>query len=361
MKNIHYYLAFSHFLGIGPLRFTQLVGHYKSVKKAYGAPLSELKELIGPGIATKFDEFRNKFKPEEKLKELSKKEIKIITQDDRLFPSTLLNISDPPICLYVKGDIESYDFEKEFFFAVVGTRRASVYGQQIARRFSRELIESGAIIVSGMALGIDTTAHETAISMKARTIAVLGCGVDIVYPPQNKRLYEQIIATGGLVMSEFPPGMMVKPGLFVARNRLVSGLSKGVFVVEGTKKSGALITARYAALQGKDVFAPPVPLTSSLSEAPNILLKQGAVLVTSIEDILNEFNIKPFLAKKQNEMELPEDEKNIFCKLSVQAYTADDLALECHIGMQRLLPILSTMEIKGIIEKNIEGKFQIRQ
>lgn len=360
MKNLKYKLAFSHCLGIGPLYFKQLLSRYKTAKDAYNAPSKELRDLLGDKLFLRFGDFRSKFNPDKKLEELLKKNIKVIAQDDKLFPSSLLNISDPPICLYVKGDIESYDFGKEFFFAVVGTRRPSSYGQQICKVFSQELVDAGAIIVSGMASGIDTIAHKAAVESKKKTIAVLGCGVDIVYPPQNKRLYEEIIANGGLIISEFPPGMLVRPGLFVARNRLVSGLSKGIFVIEGTKKSGSLITARYAANQGKEVFAPPVPLTSSLCEAPNILLKQGAVLVTSIEDILNEFNLKPCLAVKREQFKLPADELLVFNKLSIQEYTADDLALEISININKLLPLLSAMEVKGIIEKNAEGRFQIR-
>src|SRR3989344_6509680 len=153
-----------------------------------------------------------------------------------------------------------------------------------------------------MAIGIDSIAHQTALNNDGRTIAFLGCGVDIIYPAVNSNLYYKIINRGGLVISEFPPGEMVVKGLFIARNRLISGISRGVLIVEGAKDSGAMITARYAAEQGKEVFATPAPITSEVSEAPNILLKQGAKLVTSIDDILEEFNMR-IAPKKKEEIE----------------------------------------------------------
>ncbi|QQG44318.1 MAG: DNA-protecting protein DprA [Candidatus Roizmanbacteria bacterium] len=360
MKNIYYYLAFSHFLGIGPMKFRKLLDTFGDVKQAYEASFSEIKPLIGEKTAADFIDFKNKFDAQKKYQEIVEKEIMIITQEDSFYPSSIINIPDPPICLYVKGDIKKYNFDEGFYFAVVGTRKPSPYGQQITKMFSLKLAETGATIVSGLAQGIDTIAHQSALNCHGKTVAFLGCGVDIVYPPGNRKLYEQIIKENGLVISEFPPGRTVLPGLFIARNRLISGLSKGVLVVEGTNKSGALITAKYAALQGKEVFAPPVPLTSELSEAPNILLKQGAVLATSVEDILNEFNLKAAPSKKEVNLTLTADEKKIYDCLSFQPLNADDLALECKTQIHNLLPLLSIMEVKKIIDRNEEGKFQLR-
>jgi len=244
------------------------------------------------------------------------------------------------------------------FLAIVGTRKPTSYGLQVAEKFAAELTQYGFIIVSGMALGIDAAAHWAAINNNGKTIAVLGCGVDVIYPPANRKLYETIIKSGGAVISEFPPGHTVLKGLFVARNRLISGLSLGVLVVEGAKDSGSLITARYAAEQGKDVFAPPSPITSPLSEAPNMLLKQGAKLVTSVSDILEEYNVK--IKTKDKEVlfdQLQGLEKSIMEILINEPKTADDLSLLLKQPISQILNSLSLLEIQGIIKKNNEGRF----
>lgn len=262
LKNISYYLAFSHFLGIGPVRFEALMKYFGNVKGAYNAREIELAKTIGSHYAGKFLQFRNEFDANEKIEELKKKEITVLTEEDEHYPGQLKNIPDPPICLYVKGNVDNLNFEKDYFIGIVGTRKPTSYGQKIAGKFAYELASAGFVIVSGMAIGVDTVAHLSCLEAKGKTVAILGCGVDIVYPRQNEKLYQNIIASGGLVISEFPPGHTVLKGLFIARNRLISGLSKGVLVIEGASDSGALITARYAAEQGKEVFAPPGPLTS---------------------------------------------------------------------------------------------------
>ncbi|OGK14816.1 DNA protecting protein DprA [Candidatus Roizmanbacteria bacterium RIFCSPHIGHO2_02_FULL_37_15] len=360
-KNLPYYLGFSHFLGIGPTRFAALISYFGNVKKAYEAKEKDLKEVIGAKWAEKFAEFRAGFDPIKKLDELRQKEILTIACDEKNYPSKLLNIPDPPICLYVKGNLNTIDFENGYLIAVVGTRKPTPYGIQIARKFSSELAQSGFIIVSGMAIGIDTTAHWAAIDNGGKTVIVLGCGVDIVYPAINRRLYEKVINDAGVIISEFPPGQLVEKGLFVARNRLISGLSMGVVVIEGAEDSGALITAKYAANQGKEVFAPPAPLTSKMSAAPNLLLKQGAKLVTSVDDILEEFNLR-IVPKKKAEMEkeLEGEEKIIFEFLQSEPKLSDEIVNLAKLSIDQVLNVLSILEIKGIVEKNSEGKYQIK-
>ncbi len=360
-KKTLYYLALSHFLGIGPMKFDLLIKRFKTVEKICGADIKKLKEILGITLAESFVGFRNKFNPQEKLKELERKEILVLTREDKRFPTQLKEISDPPICLYVKGDIDNFDFAREDFMAVVGTRKPTSYGQQIAYKFSNELSSSGFVIVSGMAIGIDTIAHKAALDHNGKTVAFLGCGVDIVYPPINKNLYEKIIKNGGLIISEFPPGMTVLRGLFIARNRLISGLAQGLLVVEGAKDSGALITAKYAAEQGKEVFAPPGPITSQMSAAPNILLKQGAKLVTSVDDILEEFNLtfKP-IQRETLTKDLEPDEKKIFELIISEPKLADEIVLQTEMSVSAVLQILTNLEIKGIIEKNSEGRYQVR-
>lgn len=363
MKNekTKFYLGFSYFVGIGPIRFAALLKKFDLVNRAHEASEKEIATIIGSPLAKKFIEFRNKFDAEKKLAEIRKKNILVLTQEDARFPSQLKTIPDPPICLYIKGDIDNYDFKKELFLAAVGTRKPTPYGQQIAKKFVFELSSCGFVIVSGLAMGIDTIAHEAALEAGGKTIAVLGCGVDMIYPQINSNLYHRIIQSGGLIVSEFPPGHFVLKGLFIARNRLISGLAKGVLVVEGAADSGALITARYAAEQGKDVFALPGPLTSQMSEAPNLLIKQGANLITSVADILDEFNLKISPVKINSlKLRLSGKEKIILTALLKEANSADGLVEISRLSINEVLNALSNLEIKGVIEKNSEGKYQIR-
>ena len=360
-QDLPFYIGFSHFLGIGPIKFAALIKYFKTVKKAYLADKKDLQEVIGINWAEKFSQFRNRFNPEEKLRELERKQIQIIPIGHQLYPKSIQAISDPPIGVYVKGLINNFNFSKDYFIAIVGTRKPTPYGVQVSRKFAEELTRAGFIIVSGMAVGIDTVAHKTCLAVGGKTIAVLGCGVDIVYPAANYNLYQLIVEKDGLIISEFPPGQLVAKGLFIARNRLISALSMGALVVEGGKDSGALITARYAAEQGKEVFAPPSPLTSEMSVAPNNLLKQGAKLVTSLEDILEEFNLKIQPKKKEEiEAELDVAEKNIFQILQQEPKLGDEIAYKTALPIEQVLNILSILEIKGIVEKNSEGKYQVK-
>jgi len=356
----YYYLSFSHCLGIGPMKFDLLLKQFKDAKTAYSASSKELTQVLGVKLAAQFVDFRQKFDPVKKMEEIQKKGIQFISRIDKAYPKALLKIPDPPIALYVKGDLSAINLDKSVCFAIVGTRRPSSYGVQIARKFSSELASSGFIIISGMAIGIDTLAHQGALEAGRKTVAVLGCGVDIVYPPANTNLYNTIVKSGGIVLSEFPPGMTTLPGLFVARNRIISGLSKGVLIVEGLEGSGSLITARYAAEQGKDVFAPPAPLTSLTSFAPNLLLKEGAKLVTKTQDILDEFNLQISPARqKKIEVDLTEDEKKIVASLSSEAKLIDELVNETKMSAANISQLVTLLEIKGVIEKNSEGKYQL--
>jgi DNA processing protein len=284
-KNILYYLGFSCFSGIGPVRFKKLCESFESVSGAYWATERQLEEVLDKNLARRFMAFRNIFDPVKKLEELKRKGINVLSQEDRSYPINLKNISDPPVCLYVKGTLKHGQF-----FSVVGTRLPTLYGQKVTYELAYGLAKAGFTIVSGMAQGIDGIAHWATIDAKGATVAVLGC-VDFVYPAIHNELYKKIIESNGAIISEFPPGSNVVKGMFVSRNRLISGLSQGVLVVEGGGHSGTLITASYAANQGKDIFAVPGQITTDSACAPNILLKQGAKMVTELQDILEEYGI----------------------------------------------------------------------
>jgi DNA processing protein len=359
-EEIFYYLGFSYFLGIGPIRFFSLLKHFQKAKKAYLAKKEELLPLLGEKITEKFLDFRKNFNPEKIFFQLKKREIEVLPYFSEDYPLSLKSISDPPICLYVKGDKKILSQKKNFYLAIVGTRKPTSYGIEVAKKFSFQMAKEKVIIVSGMAIGIDTVAHWAALRGQGKTIAVLGCGVDIVYPAINRGLYEKIIKEGGAVISEFPPGQMVAKGLFIARNRIISGLSSGVLVVEGLKDSGALITASYAASQGKDVFAPPAPINFAQSQAPNILLKQGAKLVTDIGDIFEEWGIKISPRKKEDiKKNLNPQEIEIVDALQEKSLSVDEIALILGKQINEILNLVSLLEIKKVIEKNGEGKYEI--
>lgn len=357
ITNTSYYIAFSHCYGIGPVIFKQLIQHFGDVKTAYLAKEDKLKNILGVKLTERFIDFRKKFPTDSIEERLFKKDIQVLTLDHKDYPKSLEQISDPPICLYIRGNAKIFA-ENDLFFSIVGTRKVTSYGQEVAQQFAGDLSQYGFIIVSGMAIGIDAFAHWAAINSGGKTVAVLGCGVDIIYPNENTKLYHEIIKTGGAVISEFPPGMTVLPGLFVARNRIVSGLSRGVLVVEGAERSGTLITARHAAEQGRDVFAPPSPITSSLSKAPNILIKQGAKMVTSVEDILEEYNIGLKSSQKNNILAGRSDAERAILEILInEPRSADDLSINLKKPVSEILNILSLLEIGGIIKRNTDAKY----
>lgn len=269
------WVGFSVCPGIGPVRFRLLLTHFGSAKAAWEAPLSDT-----------FVRFRNSFDRDAYLLRLNKLHVSVLTLNNPKYPRLLKEISDAPFLLYVKGRGSKINLEKTI--AVVGTRRATQYGEDVTKKIVRGLVARGFTIVSGMACGVDAVAHKTAIEAGGKTIAVLGCGIDIMAPSSNASLYWAIVHGGGAVVSEMPLGLRPAKGLFVARNRIISGLSLGVVVTEGADNSGALITARNAGEQGRDVFAVPGPITSTYSRGPARLLKNGAKLVESADDIIEE-------------------------------------------------------------------------
>ncbi len=350
------------------MKFAALRRHFSGIEKAYLSDKKQLELILGFKLTEKFIEFRRKFDPKKELEKLNMEGITVLAVDDKDYPESLRNISDPPICLYVKGTLlksskraPELSLEIPIYFAIVGTRKPTSYGRQIAYKFARELTEAGFIIVSGMAMGIDTIAHQATLDAGGKTIAVLGCGVNIVYPAINRNLYQNIIKTGGAVISEFPPNQTVLKGLFISRNRIISGLSKGVLIAEGGEYSGSLITAKYAGIQGKDVFAVPSHISSEMSQAPNLLIKHGAKLVTTVKDIFEELNI--IITPRKNEdirRNLNEDEKIVFDILQTGPQTIDDLAIALLKTVSEVLNLVSVLEINGVIEKNQEKKYQIK-
>lgn len=285
--DLPYFLGFSAFPGIDPVRFHRIYTYFSSAKLAWNAPLNELKNVgLGSAWSEAFVQFRKRVHVDSYVEVLHNNHVGVLMISDPRYPRLLKEIPDAPFVLYVKGHGEKINLEKTI--GVVGTRHITPYGKDITRILVTGLVKKGYTIVSGLATGVDTVAHETAIEAGGKTIAVLGCGIDIAATRSNATVYRAIISGSGAIVSEIPLGVRSQRSVFVTRNRIISGLSLGVVVTEGAKDSGALITARYAGEHGRDVFAVPGNITSPMSRATAYLLKNGAKLVESVDDILEE-------------------------------------------------------------------------
>jgi DNA processing protein len=284
-----YWVAFSVFPGIGPVRFRLLTDYFGSARKAWGATIHELESIgLGQTLIASFCAFRERFPIDGYLDQLHQERISVLTLRDTHYPDLLRQIADAPFLLYVKGKRGTEPINVRRTIGVVGTRKMTGYGREVTRQIVGGLVDHGYTIVSGMALGVDAVAHETALAQGGSTIAVLGCGVNVIAPSGNARLYHDIVASGrGAVVSEMPLGLYPDKGLFVARNRIISGLSRGIVITEGAVNSGTMITARFAADQGRDVFAVPGHIDGPMSQGPMQLIKNGAQLVASARDILD--------------------------------------------------------------------------
>ncbi|MDP4092159.1 MAG: DNA-processing protein DprA [Bacillota bacterium] len=318
-------------------------------------------QSVSPEMAAILSDRNIKELTKRKLEDLYVRKIKILPLKNSNYPACLKEIYDPPIVLYVMGEL----LDDELCLAVVGSRNATEYGRNMAEKISYELAINGFTITSGMARGIDSSAHIGALRANGRTIAVLGCGLDMVYPHENKELME-IISKNGAVISEYVTGTNPLPANFPARNRIISGLSIGVTVIEANERSGSLITANIALEQGRDVFAVPGNADSNNSLGTNRLIKEGARLVTGVDDILEElkFSQPGILESKENLKEISQskvlrgltgEERIIAEKLTDGKIQIDALADKCNLSMQLINSTLVIMELKGIVEQ-LPGK-----
>ncbi|MDD4557154.1 MAG: DNA-processing protein DprA [Alphaproteobacteria bacterium] len=363
MNNLVDFIQLINTENIGPVTFYKLIDKFGSAAEA-------LKNL-----PPKYKLFpRSKAKLELDL--AKSKNIHILSYQDEAYPSALRQLADAPPILYVKGKIELLNHE--LAIAIVGSRHASINGRKTISKLAYELTNNEILIISGMARGIDTAAHKGAMYAKEQTgptIAVLGCGVDVVYPLENKVLYEQICQQG-IVLSEFPIGTEPQPQNFPRRNRIVAALSIGTLVGEASINSGSLITARLALEQGKDIYAIPASPSDSRSNGSNKLIKEGAILVDSVEDILNSITIsnnkkiKPFEAYAQQELFVkPIDKseksvnirqiyehKDIISFITPEGVDKDEIIRESGLSASEVSMQLMDLELSGIIEKRVGNK-----
>jgi DNA processing protein len=355
-----YWIAFSVFPGIGPVRFALLRSYFRSAQTAWEASTKELENTgLGPTIVSKFDQFRKTFDIAEYIARLAKEKVSVLTFLDPRYPPLLKEISDAPFVLYIKGHRPRVPIDLSRTIGIVGTRKITAYGREITERLVQELVGMGFTIVSGLAYGVDAVAHKTAIESGGNTIAVLGCGIDIIAPPSNANLYAQIANGAGAIVSEMPLGLRPNKGLFPARNRIISGLSLGVVVTEGAHDSGALITAGNAGEQGREVFAVPGPITSAMSRGPAKLLKNGATLVESAQDIVDALGINIVITRSKKEIQADtKEEQKIIDTLGTERLSFDDLVQQTGLTTANIAATLTFLEIKGKVKNfgdNIYG------
>lgn len=356
MKDRFYWLALNFIPGIGPVLINALLDRFGDPEHIFKASREELTSVegIGQRLAGMIKETDVRGHVDRELRLIEKFNASIVTIGDPSYPKHLRQIYDPPPILYVRGDLRPED---ELAISMVGSRMTSSYGRIITERIAGDLARSGVTIVSGMARGIDSSAHRGALSVGGRTIAVLGCGVDIVYPSENRRLFDEITAKGA-VISEFPMFTPPEAPNFPRRNRIISGLSLGVVVVQASSRSGSLITARYALEQNREVFAIPGNVGTAASIGTNRLIKQGAKLVESAEDILEEFLFRVRhgeLKFGDRDIPLEEDEERVFRFLEEEPIHIDSIIAGAEMSPSRVSTVLLQLELKGLIQQ-LSGK-----
>ncbi len=350
MDHTRYYLGFNLVNGIGPARLDRLIERCGSVEAAWRAAPQE---MLAAGLDAKTIEAllsaQRTLDLDAELERAERAEVRLISRDDAEYPAGLAQIPAAPSLLYVKGRLDGVD---AWSVAVVGTRSPTTYGKEATRRLVGELAGAGVTIVSGLAIGIDAAAHMAALEAGGRSIAVLPCGLDMVYPQRHAELAAQIAGAGALV-SEFPLGMKPTPQLFRVRNRLISGLALGVLVVEAGPTSGALLTVNFGLEQGRDVFAVPGPIFSKVSQGTNQLIKNGAGLVTQGQNILEALNLSAAAVQQEVQAALPEDptEAALLELLSFEPQHIDAIRREVELPITVVSSTLAIMELKGLVRQ----------
>jgi len=344
---LKYWVAFSGVVGIGRVRISQLKEHFGSLQEAWKAPEGKLRQA---GLDSRSIDALVTLRPRislgAEMEKLERYKIKVLIHEDPLYPARLKEIYDYPPVLYVRGNLPVQD---EPCLAIVGTRRPTIYGRQVTEEIVADLARSKITIVSGLARGIDSVAHRAALDAGGKTIAVFASGLDIVYPGENAKL-AQVITEHGAVLSEHPLGAKPRPENFPLRNRIMSGLSLGVLVVEAGERSGALITAHQAVEQNREVFAIPGSILSPASQGTNRLIQEGAKLVRNYTDILQELNLTIVVQQAEIKGFSPADEAEsaILKQLSSEPSHIDEICRRSGLAMPEVSSTLAMLELKGI-------------
>jgi DNA processing protein len=364
------YIALNMVNGIGPIRVRALLDRFNEPEAILSASKGNLMQVEGVGeeVARSVISWREQVDLDAELQRIEKAAVHVVTRDDPEYPKNLREVYDPPVILYVKGTLSERD---ALAIAVVGSRRTTLYGQDMARKLAFQLARVGVTVVSGLARGIDTAAHNGALQAKGRTVAVIGCGIDIMYPAENQKLADEIVEKGGAVVTEFPFGVKPDKQNFPMRNRIISGWSLGTVVVEANLKSGALITANQAGEQGRQVFAVPGRADSILSRGTNKLIKDGAKLTEDVEDILGEFEyLLPKMATEQAEgaaggegtkpaLKLNDMEEKVMAQLGREETAIDEIIRASGLTTACVSATLLSLEMKRLV-RQLPGKQYVR-
>ncbi len=346
-----YWVGFNNIPGIGRVRLGQLESYFGNLELAWKAPLGELKRAgLDSSVLRAIDQWRDKISPDTEMENVERYHLQVLTCKDPDYPKRLKEIYDYPPVIYIKGALLPED---EWCLAVVGTRRATVYGKQITEEIVTDLARNKITIVSGLAKGIDTVAHRSALEAGGRTVAVFASGLDIIYPPENERMVREIIEHGAII-SEYALGTKPRAENFPRRNRILSGLSLGVLVTEADEDSGAMITARDALEQNREVFAIPGSILSPASRGTNRLIQMGeAKLVRTYTDILEELNLTTVARQMEMREMLPETETEslLIKQLSAEPSHIDEVCEKSGLPAATVSSTLAMMELKGLVKQ----------
>lgn len=347
-KDIKYWVGFSFIPGIGRVRLNQLESYFGNLEGAWTATSAELKNARLDSSAIKaVTAWRPKISLEAEMEKLERYGVQVFTYHDSGYPSRLKEIYDYPPILYVRGSLLTQD---EWCLAVVGTRRATVYGRQVTEEIVADLARNKITIASGLAKGIDSVAHRSALEAGGRSVAVFACGLDMVYPSENTDLARRIMQQGALI-SEYPLGTRPKPDNFPRRNRIMSGISLGVLVVEAGESSGALITTNWALEQNREVLAVPGSILSPASRGTNHLIQEGAKLVRDYTDILEELNLTAVAQQIEMKEVIPasDTESLLLKQLSAEPVHIDEVCRSSGLPVSTVSSTLAMMELKGLV------------
>lgn len=350
MQELKFLNALNSVPGIGVVSLRALKDHFGSYEAAWRAEESALKASSLDDRAVQALLWkRPSLNPDREMNKLVQAQISLITENEEYFPPQLKEISNPPLALYARGNLKK--LRETRLMGVVGTRRPTAYGSEAAEALVKDLVRAGVTTVSGLATGIDAQVHRATLDMKGTTLAILGSGVDenSIFPPENRGLANRIAEQDGVVLSEYAPGTPAMKEHFPARNRIISGLSLGVLVVEARERSGALITARFALEQNREVFAVPGSIFSATSQGPNRLIQEGAKLVISAKDILEELGIEYTMENEERMLaDLNETESSLY-QLLEEPLTVDTLKEKTGFPTAVIVASLSLLELKGMI------------
>lgn len=350
LTNQAYLLALHSINGLGPIRLKSLLDYFKDPRDAWFSSKSDLlKTGIYPKTADLLIQTRQVFDVDKYVDDIKANGISWVTIFDEAYPKLLKQIYDPPVVLYYKGDIKVLNTKS---IGVVGTRKMTGYGRSVTKQFVEGLVKGGFTIVSGLAKGVDTEAHKTAIESDGKTVAVLGGGLKEIYPAENINLAKKITEGHGVIISEFAPAEPSMPGNFPARNRIISGLSMAVLVTEAAINSGSLITAKEALEQGRDVFAVPGAITSSLSKGPISLISEGARPVFDPSEILDELGVS--VKTQIPDLNLTEQEKRLLEVLENESMHIDEICRSLDLSIAEVSSVILKMEITGLL-RNLGG------